>query len=267
MANNLDWLGKLSLIDYLRDIGKHFTIPYMLAKDSVQQRLERGPVVHRVQLHDAPGARLRDALPRAGRRDADGRRRPVGQHHGRPGADPADRGRRRGEPRARDRLQAAAVAVGREVRQERGRRVGVARSRRGRRPTPSTSTGSTPTTATSGRTCAGSPLFERDEVEALDAAVAGRPEQREAQRRLAFDVTARVHGRGGRARGERQGRRRCSRGTSRRCRSGPGRDARAGTAVAERAGSATRWRCCHRRRRLPVKRRGPAADGRAADST
>lgn len=42
MANNLDWLGQLSLIGYLRDIGKHFTIPYMLAKDSVQQRLDRG---------------------------------------------------------------------------------------------------------------------------------------------------------------------------------------------------------------------------------
>jgi tyrosyl-tRNA synthetase len=42
MANNLDWLGRISLIDYLRDVGKHFTVPYMLAKDSVQQRLERG---------------------------------------------------------------------------------------------------------------------------------------------------------------------------------------------------------------------------------
>ncbi len=42
MANNLDWLGRLSLIEYLRDVGKHFTIPYMLAKDSVQQRLDRG---------------------------------------------------------------------------------------------------------------------------------------------------------------------------------------------------------------------------------
>jgi tyrosyl-tRNA synthetase len=42
MANNLDWLGKLSLIEFLRDVGKHFTIPYMLAKDSVQQRLDRG---------------------------------------------------------------------------------------------------------------------------------------------------------------------------------------------------------------------------------
>jgi len=42
MVNNLDWLGSLSLIDFLRDTGKHFTIPYMLAKESVQVRLERG---------------------------------------------------------------------------------------------------------------------------------------------------------------------------------------------------------------------------------
>ena len=41
-SNNLDWLGPLSLIEYLRDVGKHFTVPYMLAKDSVQLRLERG---------------------------------------------------------------------------------------------------------------------------------------------------------------------------------------------------------------------------------
>jgi tyrosyl-tRNA synthetase len=42
MANNLDWLGPITLIDYLRDVGKHFTVPYMLAKDSVQTRMERG---------------------------------------------------------------------------------------------------------------------------------------------------------------------------------------------------------------------------------
>jgi tyrosyl-tRNA synthetase len=42
MVNNLDWLEKLSVIDFLRDTGKHFTVPYMLAKDSVQLRLERG---------------------------------------------------------------------------------------------------------------------------------------------------------------------------------------------------------------------------------
>ena len=42
MVDNLAWLGELSLIDFLRDTGKYFTIPYMLAKDSVQVRLERG---------------------------------------------------------------------------------------------------------------------------------------------------------------------------------------------------------------------------------
>jgi tyrosyl-tRNA synthetase len=42
MVNNLEWLGRVSLIDFLRDTGKHFTVPYMLAKDSVQIRLDRG---------------------------------------------------------------------------------------------------------------------------------------------------------------------------------------------------------------------------------
>ena len=42
MVNNLDWLGPMSVIDFLRDIGKHFTVPYMLAKDSVQARLQAG---------------------------------------------------------------------------------------------------------------------------------------------------------------------------------------------------------------------------------
>jgi len=42
MLNNLEWLGPMSVIDYLRDIGKFFTVPYMLAKDSVQARLAAG---------------------------------------------------------------------------------------------------------------------------------------------------------------------------------------------------------------------------------
>jgi tyrosyl-tRNA synthetase len=42
MANNLEWLEPIRLLDFLRDVGKHFTIPYMLAKDSVQLRLESG---------------------------------------------------------------------------------------------------------------------------------------------------------------------------------------------------------------------------------
>jgi len=42
MVNNVDWLGELSLLDFLRDTGKHFSINYMLAKDSVKSRLETG---------------------------------------------------------------------------------------------------------------------------------------------------------------------------------------------------------------------------------
>ena len=42
VVNNVDWLGKLSMIDYLRDYGKFFPINYMLAKDVVANRLESG---------------------------------------------------------------------------------------------------------------------------------------------------------------------------------------------------------------------------------
>ena len=41
MANNDDWLGKLQYIDFLRDIGRHFTINRMLTMDSVRLRLDR----------------------------------------------------------------------------------------------------------------------------------------------------------------------------------------------------------------------------------
>ncbi len=40
MVNNADWLGELRLIDFLRDIGKHFTVNAMMAKESVKTRLE-----------------------------------------------------------------------------------------------------------------------------------------------------------------------------------------------------------------------------------
>lgn len=41
IVNNYDWLSELNLMDFLRDIGKHFTINYMMAKDSVRSRLDR----------------------------------------------------------------------------------------------------------------------------------------------------------------------------------------------------------------------------------
>ena len=44
MANNLDWTAPLSTIQFLRDIGKHFSVNQMLAKDSVSARLEAGGI-------------------------------------------------------------------------------------------------------------------------------------------------------------------------------------------------------------------------------
>jgi len=40
MVNNVDWLGELKLLDFLRDVGKHFTVNEMLRKDSVKGRIE-----------------------------------------------------------------------------------------------------------------------------------------------------------------------------------------------------------------------------------
>ncbi len=42
MVNNLDWTGELSVIDFLRDVGKHFPVNKMIARDVVRNRLETG---------------------------------------------------------------------------------------------------------------------------------------------------------------------------------------------------------------------------------
>ncbi len=42
LVNNYDWFKSFNLLDFIRDIGKHITINYMLSKDSVKTRLESG---------------------------------------------------------------------------------------------------------------------------------------------------------------------------------------------------------------------------------
>jgi tyrosyl-tRNA synthetase len=42
LRNNADWLRPLGLMEFLRDAGKHFTVNYMLAKESVKNRIETG---------------------------------------------------------------------------------------------------------------------------------------------------------------------------------------------------------------------------------
>lgn len=42
MVNNYDWLKNYTFLEFIRDVGKHITVGYMMAKDSVQKRLETG---------------------------------------------------------------------------------------------------------------------------------------------------------------------------------------------------------------------------------
>ncbi len=41
VVNNLDWVGKVNVLDFLRDVGKHFSINSMIQKESVKQRIDR----------------------------------------------------------------------------------------------------------------------------------------------------------------------------------------------------------------------------------
>ena len=42
MVNNYDWFKDISFLDFIRDVGKHLSVNYMMAKDSVKSRLETG---------------------------------------------------------------------------------------------------------------------------------------------------------------------------------------------------------------------------------
>lgn len=42
LVNNYDWMKNFSFLEFLREVGKHLTISYMMAKDSVQTRMEKG---------------------------------------------------------------------------------------------------------------------------------------------------------------------------------------------------------------------------------
>lgn len=42
MVNNYDWFKDMSFLDFIRDVGKHITVNYMMSKDSVKKRLETG---------------------------------------------------------------------------------------------------------------------------------------------------------------------------------------------------------------------------------
>ena len=62
-VNNLDWLGELSMVDFLRDVGKHFSVNALLRKESVRRRAcssSRAPTSSRLP---PPAAAPRPATP------------------------------------------------------------------------------------------------------------------------------------------------------------------------------------------------------------
>jgi tyrosyl-tRNA synthetase len=195
LVNNLDWLEPIRLLDFLRDVGKHFTIPYMLAKDSVQVRLEGGlsftefsymliQATDFEHLHRTMGVELQ-----MGGADQWGNITAGLELIRRTSADAAGP-----DPLAYALaypllLNASGAKFGKS---ETGDSVWLHPD------------GTSPFAfyqhwlKTDDRDVSGYlrwfTTLDPAEIEALEAAVASRPEAREAQRTLAFDITARVHG-------------------------------------------------------------------------
>ncbi len=194
MANNLDWLGEVRLLDFLRDVGKHFTVSYMLAKDSVQVRLERGlsyTEFSYMLLQAADFAHLQRTMGvelQMGGADQWGNitagleliRRTAG------GSDEQEPAFALAYPLL---LSPSGTKFGKS---ESGDSVWLDAER------------TTPFAFYQywlntddrdvGTYLRWFTLFGRDEIERLDAELAARPEARRAQRTLAADITSRVHG-------------------------------------------------------------------------
>jgi tyrosyl-tRNA synthetase len=208
MVNNLDWLGELSLIEFLRDTGKHFTIPYMLAKDSVQVRLERGLSFTEfsymlLQAFDfAHLYRTRDVELQMGGADQWGnitagleliRRTSGGDAHGGGGDAHGGGGDAHGDPAHGLAYKLLLSPSGTKFgKSESGESIWLDPAR------------TTPFAfyqywLNADDRDAGTYLrwfteFPRERIEALDAEMARAPEGRAAQRALALDITTRTHG-------------------------------------------------------------------------
>jgi tyrosyl-tRNA synthetase len=188
VRDNAEWLGPLVLVDFLRDVGKHFSVNVMLAKDSVKSRLEAGisftefsymllQAYDFLELHRRDGVTLQlggsdqwgnitagiELIRRTCAAEANGLVLPLvttaaGTKFGKTEAgavwlDPA-----RTSP-----YQFYQFWINSDDRD-------------------------------TGRYLRYFTLVSRDAITALDAETAANPARRDAQQRLAFDVTARVHG-------------------------------------------------------------------------
>jgi tyrosyl-tRNA synthetase len=188
LVDNSEWLRPLGTIEFLRDVGKHFTINYMLAKESVKARLEAGisftefaymllQAYDYLELHRREGASLQlggsdqwgnitagvELIRRAEGHEAHAITTPL-----------------------------VASASGKKFGKTEAGAVWLDASR------------TTPyqfyqfwintDDRDVGRFLRFFTLKSREEIEALERTTAGRPDRREAQQELALEVTARTHG-------------------------------------------------------------------------
>jgi tyrosyl-tRNA synthetase len=188
MRNNTEWLVPLGALDFLRDVGKHFSINYMLAKESVKTRLDEGISFTEfaymlLQAYDFLELQRRHGVMlQIGGSDQYGNitagcelvRRTTGTSvHGvtMPLVTKAD-GTKFGKSEAGNVwLDPARTSPFRFY------QFWINADDRD-----------------ASRYLRFFTLLDRDEIEALDRAISERPESREAQSKLAYDVTARVHG-------------------------------------------------------------------------
>jgi tyrosyl-tRNA synthetase len=188
MVDNAEWLRPFTAIDFLRDVGKHFSVNVMLAKESVRQRMETGisftefayqllQAYDFVELNRRYGVTAQvggsdqwgnivagtDLMRRMDGREAHGVTFPL-----------------------------LATASGAKFGKSEGNAVWLDAARTS--PYKFYQFWMHADDNDVGRFLRFFTLMPREEIEALDAATADRPEKREAQQALAADVTERVHG-------------------------------------------------------------------------
>jgi tyrosyl-tRNA synthetase len=188
VADNGEWLGAMGMVDFLRDVGKHFSVNVMLAKESVRARMETGISYTEfsymlLQSYDFVELRRRYGVSvQVGGSDQWGNittgtdlvRRMDGAHvHGLT-------------------FPLLTTSSGQKFGKTEAGAVWLDAERTS--PYQFFQFWMHAADADVGRLLRFYTLMERDEIEALDRATAENPARREAQHALAYDVTGRVHG-------------------------------------------------------------------------
>jgi len=188
LRNNYEWLSTLGAIDFMRDVGKHFTVNFMLGKEAVRARLDSGisytefsymllQAYDFLELYKREGVTLQTGGSDQWGNIVAGReliRRTLGATvHG-------------------VTLPLVTMASGRKFGKTEAGAVWLDRALTS--PYKFYQFWINAEDADAGRYLRFFTLKQQDEIEALERALAERPERREAQEALASDVTSRVHG-------------------------------------------------------------------------